>query len=183
MNISWKKYEIKNEKVEALVTNYEKGDKKFLKELYFLWLKLNQLIKSVSTRGINIPEVITENAYCLEFTDCVRVVKLKKGKCSYDALNTKTGSKIQIKATSIVKDLTSFGPKSEWDELCFMDFSKSDGTFDIYKIDSKLIYSRKVNATQTVRDQQKLGKRPRFSIMKLIEENNIKPVKKGSLSN
>ncbi len=182
MKIVWKNYKIGSLKIEAQITKYSKGDLKKLGRIYFLWLKLNNLIKKISTRGINIPEAITENAFCLIFTDCVRVVKLKGEKCSYDAINTKTGSKIQIKASSIDEDLTTFGPRSEWDELFFMDFSKGDGSFDIYNIDKKMIYEQKVNLKQTMTDQQELGKRPRFSIKKIIKLKKIMPVGKGSFT-
>lgn len=85
----------------------------------------------------------------------------------------------QIKACSVEGDLTSFGPNSEWDDLYFMDFWNDgdvNGKFDVYKINSNLIYNRKVNRTQTVRQVQAQGKRPRFSLKELIMENRIKPV-------
>ena len=82
-------------------------------------------------------------------------------------------------------DLTSFGPRSVWDILYFVDFYREgnfDGTFDIYEIQNELIYSTKVNAKQTMRDQQKEGRRPRFSIYeKIILSHGIKPVATGQL--
>jgi hypothetical protein len=63
-----------------------------------------------------------------------------------------------------------------------MDFWNSgnvDGSFDVYKIPNKLIYDYKVNANQTMKDQQAQGKRPRFSLKVLIETNGIKPVGEG----
>lgn len=180
MKIIWKKYKIGAKKLEAQITKYNRSDFKKLSKIYFLWLKLNNLIKSISTRGINIPEAITENAFCFKYKDCVRVVRLKGEKCSFDVLNTKTGTRIQIKASSVEEDLTSFGPRSEWDELYFMDFSKNDGSFNIFNIDKKYIYEQKVNNKQSMNDQQKMGKRPRFSIKKIINLKKIKPVASGS---
>ena len=44
------------------------------------------------------------------------------------------------------------------------------------------IYNHKVNANQTFMDQQKQGRRPRFSIYsEIIVENGLKPIKKGIL--
>lgn len=178
MKLEWKKYNIKGKEVEALSAIYEFGDKWKIKRLYFRWKKLNDAIKKISTRGINLPEAISEHAFCLFFPDCTRVVKLKSGKCSYDVLNKKTGSRIQIKASSIDDDLTSFGPRSEWDELFFLDFSKGDGSFKVYKIESNWIYQHKVNKTQTFQQQQDQSRRPRFSITKdIINTRELKPIK------
>jgi hypothetical protein len=178
MKICWKKFNINGKEIEALATTVEKFDRWKLKRLYKLWLRLNNAIKRISTRGINLPEAISENAFCLFFPEYVRVVKLKKGKCSYDCINIKTGSRIQIKASSIKSDLTSFGPRSEWDELFFLDFSKGDGSFKVYKIESDWIYKNKVNKTQTFEEQQKQSRRPRFSITdNIIVVRNLKPIK------
>jgi len=64
--------------------------------------------------------------------------------------------------------------------LYFLDFynnGKLDGTFNIYKIPTKTIYSMKVNKNQTLKQQQAQEKRPRFSIIKKIVENKkLKPI-------
>ena len=178
MKIGWAKFNIKGKKFEAKVTIPEKTDRELLKKLYFDWNNLNKRLKAISTRGINLPETISENAYCLFFPDCVRVVTLKKGKCSYDVLNTKSGSRIQIKASSIASDLTSFGPRSEWDELFFLDFSAGDGSFKAYKIEPDWIYKHQVNKKQTFEQQQAENRRPRFSITdSIIKPKKLKPVK------
>ena len=112
------------------------------------------------------------------FPNCVRTVGLKKGKCSFDCINTKTGSRIQIKASSVASDLTSFGPRSEWDELFFLDFSKGDGSFKAYLISPDEVYSRNMNKGQTFAEQQAQGRRPRFSIIdSIIIPEKRKPVK------
>ena len=134
MKIEWKEFTIKGKKILARVSIDERGDKQLIKRLYQDWKKLNDRLKKIGTRGINLPETISENAFCLFFPECVRTVGLKKGKCSFDCINTKTGSRIQIKTTSIGKDLSTFGPRSEWDELFFLDFSKGDGSFKVYRI-------------------------------------------------
>lgn len=185
MKREWIKINMEDKENEALVTilDYNK-DLKEIGKLYFQWKNLNEAIKKISTRGINLPEAISENAFCLFFTDCLRVNKLKKGKCSFDVINVKTGSKIQIKASSTEEDLTSFGPFSEWDELYFLDFSKGDGTFFVYKIEQKWIYEHKINKEQTFKEQQKEKRRPRFSIKKdIIEIKKLKPIKECKLPN
>ncbi len=78
-------------------------------------------------------------------------------------------------------DLTTFGPNSQWDEIYFCDFSKRDGTFDIYHIPSNLIYDHFVNKTTTMKDMQKIGKRPRMKLSEIISINNIPPYGKFKL--
>ncbi len=178
MKIQWKDFIINGKKISARVSVHEKGDRKLLRDLYLDWKSLNDRLKQIGTRGINIPETITENAFSLFFENCVRIVKLKAGKCSFDSINTKTGSRIQLKAASVKYDLTSFGPKSEWDELFFLDFSAGDGSFKVYKIEPDWIYKHKVNRNQTFEEQQAQGRRPRFSITyNLIQAKGLKPIK------
>lgn len=169
---------IKGKKIKARVTIKETGDRELLRKLYSDWKKLNDRLKKISTRGINLPEAISENAFALFSPNCVRVVSLKGMKCSFDCINIKTGSRIQIKASSVTSDLTSFGPRSEWDELFFLDFSKGDGSFKAYKIEPDWIYKHQVNKSQTFQQQQAENRRPRFSIIdKIIKPRKLKPVK------
>jgi len=178
MIIEWKDFNVNGKTITARVSIDEKGDRKLIKKLYHDWKKLNDRLKAIGTRGINLPETISENAFCLFFPDCVRTVGLKKGKCSFDCINTKKGSRIQINASSVESDLTSFGPRSEWDELFFLDFSKGDGSFKVFKITPNEVYNHKVNKNQTFVEQQAQGRRPRFSIIKeIIIPEKRKPVK------
>ena len=100
---------------------------------------------------------------------------------SYDCYNPKTCKRIQIKATTIRYDLTSFGPESVWDVLYLLDFYRDgefDGKYDVYEIPNDLIYNFQINRDQTFRDQQKQGRRPRFGLKRsVIEANGIRPVK------
>jgi hypothetical protein len=169
---------IKGRKIKARVTIKEVGDRELLKNLYSDWKKLNDRLKKISTRGINLPEAISENTFALFFPNCIRVVSLKGMKCSFDCINTKTGSRIQIKDSSITSDLTSFGPRSEWDELFFLDFSAGDGSFKAYKIEPDWIYKHMVNKSQSFQQQQEENRRPRFSIIEqIIKPKGLKPVK------
>lgn len=178
MRIEWRKYKIAEKEIEALVTIPERLDRWRLRRLYIKWKRLNDDIKKISTGGVNLPEAISENAFCVFFPECVRVVKLKHGKCSYDVLNRKTGARIQIKASSVEEDLTSFGPRSEWDELFFLDFSEGDGSFKVYKIEKDWIYKHKVNKSQTFEQQQAQSRRPRFSITEnIINLKGLEPIK------
>lgn len=180
MKINWKEYEIDGEKINALVSIHERGDRELLRQLYLEWKSLSEGIKSISTRGLNIPEAITENAFCIFFADCVRVVMQKREKCAFDCLNIKTGEKIQIKAASIYPDATSFSPSSDYDKVYFLDFSKGNGSFKVYDIPLELIKKTIVNKkkNETFEDQQNQGRRPRFSVTKeIIIPKKLKPIK------
>ncbi|MBT4191860.1 MAG: Bsp6I family type II restriction endonuclease [Candidatus Diapherotrites archaeon] len=170
---------IDKNKVKVDIQIFEKKDAKKLKTLYKLWIPLNKGMKLFKARGINLPEGISESAFCIHFNGkYARALKVSKGHGSFDVINLKTCETIQIKASSVEEDLTSFGPRSIWDKLYFLDFHRQDGTFDVYLIPNKKIYSQKTSKNQTFRDMQKQGKRPRFSIKKeIIIKNKIKPLK------
>ena len=171
-------------KVEVI--KYTEKDRLKLKGIYYKWRELSTELKSMHGRGINLPEVLSESAFCLEMSTVREITSISGANSSWDCYDINREKRIQIKACSVLPDLTSFGPKSQWDKLYFIDFFRSgnwDGSYDIYKIPNKLVYKHKVNEQQTLRDQQKQGKRPRFSIFKeIIVPNNIKPSKTGSLA-
>jgi len=162
---------------------FNKNDLSKLRKIYQDWRNLSTSLKSFNSRSVNLPEGLSEVAFCL-FMDCVRLNNPKIGggvNSSFDAYSLKTKKRIQIKSCSVLPDLTSFGPKSQWDEIYFQDFYRKglyDYTFDIYLIPNHFIYNQKVNQHQTLKQMQMEGKRPRFSIYKsIIEKNNISPIK------
>ena len=164
---------------------FDDSDRGNLREIYKDWRNLCDKLVAMEARKINLPEGLSESATCLEmgFVRCTE--NISGANTSFDAYDQKTKKRIQIKACSILPDLTSFGPQSKWDDIYFVDFFKEgkwDGTFDIYLIPSELIYSQNVSKTQTMKDMQELGKRPRFSIYsEIIIKNNIAPVKTGKI--
>ncbi|MDP3057463.1 MAG: Bsp6I family type II restriction endonuclease [bacterium] len=173
----------KEGEIEVEVARFSKVDAKTFKKLFDIWVKLNDGLGKYG-RKVNIPEVLSEGMFCV-FSNSVRFQRKLKGKgsVSFDTINLETGEREQIKASSIEADLTSFGPKSEWDKLYFMSFYKKeklDGTFDVYEIPNKLIYKNKVNHGQTMELQQKEKRRPRFSIINdIIKPYRIKPIGKN----
>ena len=168
------------------VIKFDNSDRLKLFSIYLAWRELCKNLNSMKARGVNLPEGLSESAFCLEM-NCFRITESISGaNTSFDAYDPIFKERIQVKACSVLPDLTSFGPKSIWDKLYFVDFyreGKWDGLFDIYLIKNQLIYSHKVNSAQTFKDQQLQKRRPRFSIFKeLILKNNIKPVKTGNLN-
>jgi len=182
MKLQKRKVIIDNNELDIEVAIMSKVDAKTFKRLFDLWKKLNIGLSKYG-RKVNIPEVISEGMFCV-FSNSVRFQKKIKGvgTVSFDTINLKSNRREQIKATSIEKDLTSFGPKTEWDDLYFMDFYRDgdlDGSFNVYLIPNNFIYGKKVNQSQTLRQQQAEKRRPRMSIKEIIQENKIKPLAKN----
>jgi hypothetical protein len=178
--------EIENQRVILELSFFNKDDFLVLSSIYKNWVDLSDLIQKNGGRRINIPELLSEAIFCYHFNGG-RLNKTINGKInsSFDCLTLSPTKRIQVKSCSVSYDLTSFGPKSIWDELYFVHFypnRRYDGTYKIYKINNDLIYNHKVNINQTMNDQQKQGKRPRFGIMKeIIEPLKLKPVIEGTL--
>ncbi|HOE74620.1 MAG TPA: Bsp6I family type II restriction endonuclease [bacterium] len=162
---------------------FSKSDGKEWKRVFDLWRGLKLGLRDYKSREPNLPEGLSEVAFCL-WSGSLRFISAKglKNK-SFDTFNLKTGRAEQIKACSVADDLTSFGPKSKWDDLYFLDFysgGKTDGRFDIYKIPNNLIYENKVNKRQTLVDQQGEKRRPRLCIKKsIIQQLKLKPIAKS----
>lgn len=141
---------------------------------YFKWKDLNTYISNNSRRGINMPDAISEpmGCYCLGF-------KWNRGEEVGDATNPRTGEKIEFKATSRFEgDLSSFGPKCQFDDLVFLRFKLDDNLLYIYdlKINSDDFSKYPANKTQTIEEQKAQGRRPHVSLQQLfVEDKNLKP--------
>ena len=164
---------------------FDNSDLPQLKHIYQKWVDLSDSLQEIGGRRINLPEALSEAIFCINFNAGRLNESISKANTSFDCYQINTKKRIQVKACSVSNDLTSFGPSSVWDELYFVHFfpnKKYDGSYSIFKIENDLIYNHKVNATQTMRDQQKQDRRPRFSIIKeIITPNNIRPIIQGSL--
>ena len=119
--------------------------------------------------------------------NCGKLLSAKKTSgysTSFDAYDTAREKRIQIKC-SASSGPTSFGPRSEYDEIYFVDFKSNgliDGTYKIYKIENDDIDSVKVNKNQSLVDQQKQNKRPRFEIRsQLVVKKKLEPIFSGRL--
>ena len=158
----------------------------FVKDLihvYETMILYNSSLKKVGGRKTNIPEALTEGLYCV-LTGSYRVLKVHgRTSSSFDCYNPETKKRIQVKATSVRVDCTSFGPRSEYDVLIFIDFANYP-SYKIYDIPlsyfDNLILNKKTG--ESFKDQQHTGKRPRFSIKEtMISPKNIKSIFDGSI--
>lgn len=154
-----------------------------LKVIFKKWQNINMDLKALGGRNLNVPDVFSEAVFCIVF-DAVRTNATAH---SYDCVMKSTGEGVQVKSASIPNDCTSFGPTSTWDLLYFADFVPNgtiDGEIWFYKIESSDVYNLVLNKKkgETFADQQKQGRRPRFSIKKyIIEAKGLQPVRKINL--
>lgn len=143
-------------------------------DAYFKWKDLNTYIKRTSSRGINMPDAISEpmGCYCLGYL-------WNRGKEAGDATDPATGKKIEFKATSNFKgDLSSFGPKTVFDNLVFLRFNLDTNQLYIYdlNVNSDELSTYPANKRQTIQDQKAMGRRPHVSLQKLfVEGKGLEP--------
>lgn len=141
--------------------------------MYFLWKELDSRIRNSASRGINFPETISEVLACY-----VLNYDWNKGS-SGDAIS-KGKEIIEMKATSNwERDTTSFSPKEEFDRLIFIRLDKKEDKLYFYDLgyNSEKLKKIKVNVKETLEDQQLAKRRPRFSIIKfIINQEKISPI-------
>lgn len=160
---------------------FDQNDFATLKEIFKMWLEINQKLTALGGRNLNVPDVFSEALYCIFFN----AIRTNKTAHSYDCVNIDNGAGVQIKSASIANDCSSFGPRSTWHELYFMDFAvngKIDGNVDVYRLDFSLdnviLNKRK---QETFKIQQAQGRRPRLSLKKIINKYNLQPIKRIKL--
>ncbi len=164
---------------------FDSSDISQLKDIYLKWVQLSDQLQKYGGRRINLPELLSEAIFCINYNAGRLTKSIPDANSSFDCYIPNQEKRIQVKACSVDEDLTSFGPDSVWDELYFIHFypnKKYDGRYNIYLIPNELIYNQKVNSFQTMREQQKLNRRPRFSIIKeIVNTQKIKPAIEGIL--
>lgn len=141
-------------------------------DAYFKWKDLNTFIKSQTSRGINMPDAISEplGCYCLDYY---------WNRSDGGDAKTEDGLKVEMKATSNYDyDLTSFGPKCDFDILVFLRFDLNENKLYVYNtgINSEELKTLKTTKTNTVGEYQAQGKRPHIRIIEqVIEARGLEP--------
>ena len=152
------------------VTIFDNGDCIELKKIYDGWRLLCDNLNKLNARSVNLPEGLSEISFALAKGMWRCTESITGANSSFDCYDPQGGrgnNRIQVKACSVLPDLTSFGPYSQWDRIFFVDFYRNgnwDRTFDVYEISTEDVNNFPVNAHQTVADQKAQGRRPRFSI-------------------
>lgn len=140
---------------------------------FFKWKDLNTYISNNSHRGINMPDAISEpmGCYCLGF-------EWNRGDEVGDA-TAPDGRKVEFKATSRFEgDLSSFGPRCQFDDLVFLRFDLSENLLYVYDlhINSDEFGKCPANSHETIQDQKNQGRRPRVSLQTLfVDAKQLKP--------
>jgi len=186
MEIKEHKAKVFDQECKLDLMHFTKKDGKEWKRIFDIWKELKIGLRGYKSREPNMPEGLSEVAFCL-WSGSARYIKIKGAKKgiagSFDTFDINTNKAQQIKACSIDRDLTSFGPKSKWDDLYFVDFfneGKVDGRFDVYLIPNKYIKNQSLNKNEKFTDQQEQKRRPRFGIKKeIIDKYKIKPLGKA----
>ena len=175
---------------------FDHTDKPVLKKYFNDWVNIcrDTTDKIGGTRSINLPESFSEAVFCIDMNVARCIKSISGSSSSFDHYNLKTKKRIQLKGASSYGP-SSFGPDSQYDEIYLLFFRKIadernkrnksySGEYEIYKLNPKdfppIICNKKKN--ETFLDQQKAGKRPRFSIPNtLIDPIGLKPVKTGNI--
>jgi len=117
---------------------------KQLRNYHKNFLTLNDSTDLIGRRNTNISEAFTEGLYCYiaNAFKIHRITPILKTKSqissSMDCFDFDDMTTVQIKASIMKQDCSSFGPKSEFDKLIYLDFSNCHA-FKIYAIDRKCI--------------------------------------------
>lgn len=111
-------------------------------DAFFKWKDLNTYVKSLVSRGINMPDAISEpmGCYCLNL--------LWNKSTGGDAYSQDCKIKYEFKATSNFDyDLSSFGPRCDFDDLVFLRFDLDLNVLFVYDtgINSRDIHEVKLN--------------------------------------
>ncbi len=164
----------------ADVTIFDNSDCDELRKIYDGWRLLCDNLNKLNARSVNLPEGLSEIAFAIakNMWRCTSsIVGANSSFDCYDPNGGRGNNRIQVKACSVLPDLTSFGPQSQWDRIFFVDFYRKgqwDRTFDVYEVSTEDIENFPVNTHQTVFDQKAQGRRPRFSIYSgLIQEKRF----------
>lgn len=141
--------------------------------IYQHWKQLDGEVRAISTRGVNFPSELSEIFVCY----ALNLLWKKEG--SGDALDPIGNKIIEIKGSGSERDdLSSFSPSEHFDELIFVKVVKEEDALLIWQtgITSNDLSKIKVNKNETVGDQQKKKRRPRFSVeKKIIRANGLEP--------
>ena len=154
----------------AEITKFELCDCDELRKVYDGWRLLCENLKKLNARAVNLPEGLSEIGFAMAKNVWRVTGAITGANSSFDCYDPTAGrhrNRIQVKACSVTPDLTSFGPESQWDRIFFVDFYREgswDRTFDVYELNTEDVLNYPVNAGQTLKDQQRQGRRPRFSI-------------------
>ena len=110
---------------KADVTIFDERDNDELRKIYDGWRLLCDNLNKLNARSVNLPEGLSEIAFAIakDMWRCTSaIVGANSSFDCYDPNGSRGNNRIQVKACSVLPDLTSFGPHSQWDRIFFVDF-------------------------------------------------------------
>ena len=188
MKIVNHKVNFKKKVVTLELLTFEEEDRKIFKDTFKKYQQINYTITNIlkGTRKTNFPDALSESVFCLEFK-CGKILSASNAigySTSFDCFDFKRNKRIQLKCSASTGP-SSFGPRSEYDEIYFMDIwnnGEINGSFRIYRLNNDDIDNVKVNKKQKLSDQQNQDRRPRFDIRKqLVEPLKLQPLLVGKI--
>ena len=152
---------------------------KLLHDNFWAWYKTVRKVPW-ALRSPNMPEILTEAIVCL----CTKSQLITSG---HGDILRPDGLIGEVKATSSsTRDVSSFSPKSNFDNLYFVHMDKGSTdvslVYDLH-MDRKEVEKIKVNKNETFAQQAEDGRRPRFSILSsIISAKKLKPTWKVDMN-
>lgn len=167
-NVDFDYIEIDTPRIDKTVDNYYK------------WKSLNAALSDLAHRGLNLPDSISEPMGCY-------VLGFKWNRGTVGDATDQHGRKIEFKASSNFSgDLSSFGPKTTFDDLVMLRFDTENDVLFLYDlgINSDQLGQFKANKKETVADQKAQKRRPHIRLIEdYIIPNKIAPTAIFKISN
>lgn len=158
---------------------FVKEDLPRINKRYFSWKENGEIDMYFGCRRPVAPEVISEGIPSAIFGYArTNNLPLENIEGSADLVDPVTGDAIQIKSFSSYGDIvapTSFGPHTKFDRLIAMHIKLDEDKAYFYELPANEYQNWPVNATQTIRNQQEQGRRPRLNLLKIIKSYKIVP--------
>jgi hypothetical protein len=159
----------------------QKREEEIIKRKIIHWTEGNRINAEVNKRNDNLSSYVSEIGCCRAMATLGKKFVMVQGssfpgKKSLDLYNETDKQRVQIKSTTMEgNDCSSFGPRATWDKIYFIEIrGLALVIYDISNVDYDNI---QVTKDFTFKQIQDAGKRPHFSIKKLIiEPNNIQPM-------
>ena len=159
---------------------FTESELSIINEEYFNWKETGKKYLRYGFRRPNLPEFISEGLPSALFgwvrTNGLPLVGIENSADLVDPIN---GDAIQIKGISTYGKSgggpTSFGPNTKFNRLIIMHVRLDKDKAYFYEMDVQEYKNWKVNDQMSLREQQEQGRRPRLTLLPLIEEEGLTP--------
>ena len=158
--------------VEINIIPKETPSREQINEWMAIYEMAYMLAREKESRVPNFPEYITEALACIHYNATRFVPANSSDGKGGDLYNWTTQTINEVKG-GMGSGPASFSPKIYADRILYVRVVPLTWTYSIYNLDYADIKIFKINKTQTFEDQQKEGKRPRFDLLKYVNDRSI----------